>query len=115
MRLYSHRGDRFVTVSSFMSDDPYVVTQRTRCAHWCAGCWSWVVDRVPLIQPLRLPHGLTPRDSFVRSFAYDAGSETLEIRYRWKSAVQLHPITAAMYRELTAQKDVHSCLGHWIE
>ena len=29
-------GSLFVTVSSFMSDDPNVVTHRTKCSHWCA-------------------------------------------------------------------------------
>jgi len=27
--------------STFMTDDPNVVTHRTVAAHWCASCWHW--------------------------------------------------------------------------
>ena len=104
-----------MAVSTFMSDDPNVVTHRTPTSHWCAACWSWVVDCIHLVQPLRIPHGLTPGDFFIRSLAYDAAGERLEIRFRWKSAAQFRPITAAMFRQITAQTNVYPVLNKWIK
>src|SRR5262245_32777328 len=104
-----------MSASSFMSDDPNVVTHRTVGSHWCADCWHWVVDCDHLVWPLRLPHQHTPGDSFVRSFAYDPKTCRLAIFDRWKSDPQFHPISAAMFRKISSQTDVHSLLAEWIK
>jgi len=99
-------------VSTFMTDDLNVVTHRTVAAHWCADCWLWVLDCIHLVPPLR--NRLTPRDSFIRSFAYDRIGRRLEIRYRWKSAAQFSPISLGMFQELSSGADVFGRLQHWI-
>src|SRR5262249_30071762 len=91
------------------------VTHRTAASHWCADCWYWVVDCDHCVWPLRFPHRPTPGDSFVQSFAYDPKTRRLEIFYRWKSAAQYSPITAAMFRQITSKADVHSLLAEWIK
>src|SRR5215831_12558694 len=101
--------------STFMSDDPNVVTHRTAASHWCADCCHWVVDCDHFVWPLRIRHSPTAGDSFVRSFAYDPKTRRLEIFYRWKRAAQYSPITASMFRQLTGQPNVHSLLDQWIK
>ena len=99
----------------FARDRPYEITHRTNGSHWCAHCWHWVVDCDHLVWPLRIPHTPTPGDSFIRSFAYDPVGRRLEIFYRWKSAAQFQPVTAAMFRQIASQTDVHSLLAEWIK
>jgi hypothetical protein len=98
-----------------MSDDPNVVTHRTAASHWCADCWHWVVDCDHLVWPLRMPHTMTPGDSFVQSMAYDPMPHRLEVLYRWKSAAQYSPVTASMFRQLTSHTNIHSLLAEWIK
>src|SRR5262245_15503591 len=99
-----------------MSDDPNVVTRRTRVARTgCADCWHWVVDCDHIVWPLRIPHRLMSQDSFIHGFAYDPIRRCLEIRYRWKSAAQCQPITASMFRQLTGQPHIRSVLDEWIK
>src|SRR5579871_2234048 len=82
-----------------MSDKPYEVTHRTNTSHWCADCWHWVVDCVHLANPLRIPHRLTPKDTHVRSFAYDPARRRLEVFYRWNDGSQFYPISPGMFQQ----------------
>ena len=88
-------------------EGPNVVNHRTVATHRCALCWHWVVDCDQMVQPLRLPHRLTPKDMLVQSFAYDRAGRRLEIFYRWKTAAQYSPISPAMFEEFHVQKFVH--------
>ena len=101
--------------TSFMSDDPNEVTHRTKGFALVRRLLALVVDCVHLVSPLRLPHRLTPRDSFVQSFAYDPAGRRLEIRYRWKSAAQFSPISPGMVQQLAGRADVHALLAEWIK
>src|SRR5215475_12251350 len=98
-----------------MSDDPNKVTHRTVSSHWCADCWHWVVDCIHCVQPLRKPHGLTPKDISVHSFAYDPAKRRLEVFYKWKSGTQYYPISPGMFQQLERRADIHGLLDEWIK
>jgi hypothetical protein len=100
-----------------MSDRPYEVSHRTKGSHWCGEreCWSWVVDCVHCVDPLRIPHRLTPKDIHVRSFAYDPAKRRLEIFYKWKTGSQYYPISLAMFRQIERAEEIRKPLDEWIK
>jgi hypothetical protein len=68
-----------------------------------------------MVQPLRLPHRLTLRDMLVQSYAYDRRGRRSEVFYRWKSAVQYGPISAAMFEEIATAISINSVLDKSIK
>ena len=103
--------------SSFMSDRPYEVSHRTKGSHWCGHreCHAWVVDCIHLVNPLRIPHRLTPKDIHVHSFAYDPTKRRLEVFYKWKSGSQYYPISLAMFRQIERAEEIRKPLDEWIK
>jgi len=99
--------------STFMTDDPNVVTHRwQRTGARTVGIGSWIVftsfHRSGFLISSRLP---------IRSFeafAYDPAGRRLEIRYRWKSAVQFSPVTPGMFQEINGRANAFGLLEQWI-
>jgi hypothetical protein len=67
------------------------------------------------LNPLRIPHRLTPKDIHVRSFAYDPVKRRLEIFYKWKSGSQYYPISPGMFKQLERTEQINKLLDERIK
>ena len=85
--------------TSRFDSKPDEIDHWTPYSHWCADGWHWVVDCEHLLDPLPVKHHVVD-DGWIRSLAYDRKTQCLEVRFKWKSIHQYHPVPLTVVREI---------------
>jgi hypothetical protein len=79
--------------------NPHTIIHNTPFAHWCAGCWDWVVDCEHLVDAL--PGRPCPAtDPWIRTYAYDSRHGVLQVGFTWNEVRQFRPVAPAVFRQL---------------
>jgi KTSC domain len=90
--------------------NPNSIIHSTPFAHWCAGCWDWVIDCVHLIDPLPSQiHSVS--DPWIRGFAYDARRGILQIAFTWHEVRQYRPVASTDFRHLLISRPMQNFLN----
>jgi len=93
---------------------PEEVDHWTPYAHWCGGCWHWVVDCEHCLDPLSVEHHAVD-DACIRSLAYDRKTRCLEVRYAWSTIYQFRSVTLDEVRRIWKARPMNTALDNVVK